>query len=238
MPVSIDQDRLTFFKQQFEERLCNDKKPSVSFESVVAEERRMKVDLINEVQGILEIEKDATCVGEQFYTAVMENVESVFYVSIPKIRDLEHSDTANYNRLTRIYGDALLSSQKESEVFRYTYEEIQKFHYDRIANAPGRADMIHLLFAALICKPDSKTIIGNVTFFGDVTEFFLGTRLLTAKDSNVEYSFEQLNGIVATLYDEMTNAWGWNPQDNIDVQCSLWREFKENSDSYTNYSQG
>lgn len=238
MPVSIDQDRLTFFKQQFEKRFCHDTKPSAAFESVVAKERKMKVDLITEVKGILKTEKDATCVGEQFYAAVMENVESVFYVSITKISDLEGSDNANYRHLCRIYGDALLSSQGESELFRNTYEELQNFHYDRIANAPRRADMIHLLFAALICKPHSKTIIGNVTFFGNVTEFFLGKRLLTYKDSNVGYSFEQLNGIVARLFNEMTNVWGWNPEDNIDVQSALWREFNENLDSYTNYSQG
>lgn len=236
MPIIIDQARLKFFREQFENNYLNDKEPSDAFKSAVDNERQMKIDLIDEVAKILTSETDASRIGEKFYEAVMKTITSVHRVSLAKIKDLENSDKANYNYLFSLYGNVLKSTKEESNLFQHTYKKIQEFHGKRIENAPGRADMVHLLFAALSSKPNSKTMIGRVQFFGDVTNFFLGRKLLSAQDENVEDSFYQLNGIIARLFDEMS-SWGWSPQDIIDVQCALWLEFKGNNlESYKNYS--
>lgn len=236
MPVNIEQARLNFFRQQFEKRLSNETDISVSFKSVVSKERKIKEDLIAKVDTILENETDPTEIGEQFYKAVIEIVQSIFRNSIAKLNDLKKSDIPNYQHFCSLYGNVLVSKENETQLFSDTYEKIQKFHYGPIENTPGRADMVRLLIAALSTKPDSRTMIGGVEFFGRVTKFFLGNALLTYTDNNVGDSFNQANEIVSTIYAEMKNEWGWNPADIIDVQCALWIEFHDNIESYTSYS--
>ena len=237
MPIIIDQARLTFFKEQFEKRFSNGTELSLAFKSAVADERKMKVDLIDEVAKILESETDASHIGEQFYEAVKKTFHSIHSSSIARVKDLQSADKGNYKVFCELIGDVLISEESESELYSTAYSKIQDFHYKKIENAPARSAMIHLLFAALSSKPGSTTIVGMVDFFGDVTDFFLGRKLLTYKDENVEDSFNQLNGIVARLFDEMSDVWGWKPQDIIDVQCALWLEFKvDNLESYKNYS--
>lgn len=236
LPIIIDQARLTFFKEQFERRFSRGTEPSDAFKSAVADERQMKVDLKDRVNTILKQEKDASVIGEQFYKAVSVTVSPVHKNSIAKIKDLKNSDIANYKYLFSLYGNVLTSDDEETSLFRHSYEKIEHFHHSSIKNTPERSDMVYLLFAALSSKPYSKTIIGRVRFFGEVTKFFLGTKLLTSYDKNVEDSLNQLNGIVAKLFDEMSN-WGWSPEDTIDIQCALWLEFKvDNLESYKSYS--
>ncbi len=236
MPIIIDQARLTFFKEQFEKRFSHGAEPSDAFKSAVANERQMKVDLKERVNTILKQEKDASVVGEQFYEAVKKTFHSIHFSNIEKVKDLQSTDKGNYKVFCELLGNVLMSGEIESELYSSAYRKIQDFHYKKIENAPARSAMVHLLFAALSSKPGSTTIVGMVDFFGDVTDFFLGRKLLTYKDENVEDSFNQLNGIVARLFDEMS-SWGWSPQDIIDVQCALWLEFQvDNSESYKNYS--
>ena len=128
MPVNIEHARLNFFRQQFEKRLTNETDISVSFKSVVAKERKIKEDLIAKVDTILENETEIIEIGEQFYKAVIEIVQSIYRISIAKLNDLKKYDVANYQRFCSLYGNVLVSRENETQLFLDTYEKIQNFY--------------------------------------------------------------------------------------------------------------
>ena len=220
------------FRHQFEDHLETKTGRAISFNEAINSERVPKMALVKAVRALLQQSSDPVILGKGFYKAVDKHLKSIHRIEATRIGDLEKLDKLNYDRFCSILGDALLSSDTEDDIFFQTNENILKFLSEKILNSPGRSTMVHLLFVALACKKNSKTIFGMITFFGDVTEFFLGSRLFGTKDPNIKQSFNLLNNLVCELSNTMSSKWGWNVQDNIDVQSALWVEFKNNKPKY------
>lgn len=229
------QTQFELFKSHFEDNLKDKNGNSITFDDAISSERGKKRKLVETVQKLIGDNTDTAKLGEEFYRSVDKYLASIYPTERAKINDLKKHDLPNHNRFCAILGNALLSTNQEDEIFSKTYDDISIYHSEKIPNAPSRSTLFHLLFVALTCKDDSKSIFGTVTFFGDVTEFFLGERLLSKSDPNIKQSFNSLNQIVSQLSEVMSSEWGCNILDNLDVQSTLWIEFRDNKPKYKAY---
>lgn len=224
--------RFESFRHQFEDHLVGKDGQNISFTEAVSGLRVPKLALVKSVRELLKVQTDPTELGHQFYHTVLKYLKTVHRIEVAKLAELEENDRRSYNKFCAILGDALLSSDRDEEIFDKYHHRILSFHMEKIENAPSRGTVFHLLFVALGCKENSDTIFGTVTFIGDVTEFFQGDRMFKRSRINVKESFQRLNNTIAELSETMSSKWGWNVLDKIDVQSALWLEFKNNKPKY------
>ncbi len=235
----MNQDRMLAqfesFRNQFEDHLTGKDGQKISFTEAVSGLRTPKLALVESVRTLLKDHNNPVLIGHEFYQTVIKHLKTVHRIEAAKISDLEKHDKPNYDKFCAILGDALLSSDRDEEIFDRYHHRILSFHMEKIEHAPSRGTIFHLLFVALGCKENSDTIFGTVTFIGDVTEFFQGDRMFKRSRINVKESFRRLNNTIAQLSETMSSKWGWNVLDKIDVQSALWLEFKNNKPKYDAY---
>lgn len=227
--------QIEVFKLHFEDNLSDNYGQTISFDEAIKREHKTKRALVEAVQELIKEEANPETLGSKFYVEVKKRLKSINRHDKSKFKKLKDSNSAMYNDLCSIFGQALLSTDDEVNVFQSSFEKILQYDDVKTDNDPSRSILYHLLFVALACKQNSNTIFGMVRFFGDVTEFFLGKRLLQFNDKELKQNFVIFNEFIAQLYDIMTNQWGWNVKDNLDVQSALWIEIKEKEEKYKSY---
>ena len=223
------------FRHQFQDHLIGKDGQEISFTEAVSNLRSPKLALVESVRTLLKYHNDPIHIGHVFYRTVIAHLKTVHRIEVAKLAELEEHDKPNYDKFCEILGDALLSSDKDEDIFDRYHHRILRYHRDKIENAPSMGTIFHLLFVALGCKENSDTIFGTVTFIGDVTEFFQGDRMFKRSRINVKESFQRLNHTIAKLSETMSSKWGWDVLDKIDVQSALWLEFKNNKPKYDAY---
>lgn len=223
------------FRHQFEDHLVGKDGQKITFTEAVSSLRVPKLALVKSVRQLIKEHSDPTELGHLFYHTVLKYLKTVHRIEVAKLAELEEFDRRNYNKFCAILGDALLSDEKDEEIFERYHHRILSYHMEKIENAPSRGTVFHLLFVALGCKENSDTIFGTVTFIGDVTEFFQGDRMFKRSRINVQESFQRLTNTITQLSETMSSKWGWNVIDKIDVQSALWLEFKNNKPKYDAY---
>ena len=235
----MNQDRMLAqfesFKHQFEDNLIDSDGKPISFDQAIESERTSKESLVKSVRELIEVQSTPNALGAAFYKCVQKHLNSINWRDVPKFESLEKQNKSRFDSTCSIIGNALLSKETESDIFQSSFDKIRQYHLERTKEEPSRASFYHLLFVALACKQDSKTIFGTVTFFSEVSEFFLGEKLLQFTDKDIKQSFEIFNNLIAQLSEVMRNQWNWNIKNNLDVQSALWLEFRNKNEKYATY---
>lgn len=227
--------QIEVFKLHFEDNLIAKDGKTISFDEAISSEITPKRALVKSVRKLIEEDANPESLGSKFYSTVNEHLKSIYWQEFDNFTKLQNRNKLLYGRICSILGMALLSTEGEDDVFLSSFEKIRQYGQEREKGDPNRSTMYQLLFVALACKKDSKAVSGIVTFFGDVTEFFLGKRLLQFTDDDIGQSFTAFKDLLAQLSDIMKNQWGWNIKDNMDIQCVLWQEFRNNRNKYKSY---
>ena len=228
-------DQIESFRSQFKDNLIDSEGKPISFDQAIDSERTSKRALVKSTRELMQVPSTPEVVGAGFFKLVKKNLKSISRYDVPKFKSLEIQNKSKFDSTCSIIGSALLSKEPEVDIFQSSFDKIRQYDEERSEEDPSRSCLYHLLFVALACKENSKTIFGTVTFFSDVSEFFLGEKLLQFSDTDIKQGFEVFNSLIAQLSEVMHNQWHWNIENNIDVQSALWLEFRNKKDKYKAY---
>ena len=199
----------------------------------IDKEREEKLKIRVRVPSIRKL-KSRKDIGEEFYNLVSKNRIYVHPQMKIRIKKLKDGYKKEYDKFCKMLGDVLSNSKTDKETFsksiddyitfRTKFKAIDKALYDIL---PAQGAVIILILVAMSMKDNSNTIMGNIKFFGKISEFFEHPKIFEDKSKNLESEYEWLCSLINSLYNAMIKQWNWQPRDLLDVQCILWIILKE-----------
>ena len=229
----MDPKLLLKFKELVDKELPGFDNFDGKYQAKIDKEREPKLKIEGQVPSLRKL-KSKKDIGEGFYNLVSKNRIYVNPHINTRIKKLKDGNKKEYSKFCEMLGDVLSNSKTDKETFsksiddyitfRAKFKVIDKALFDIL---PAQGAVIILILVAMSMKDNSNTIMGNIKFFGIISEFFEHPKIFEDKSKNLESEYEWLSSLIESLYKAMKIEWNWQPRDLLDVQCILWIILKE-----------